>query len=441
MKSELSILTSQHIAEEVVSNLGVDTILAMPKERTAGEADSSRSAPVPEESAKDSGSDSANSAFDGESQEDAARALHNNAIRMIVQSLGATVNASTIELTFDATSPALAQTILDEIVNTFLDRHVEVHAAQASPEFLQKNLEALAAKLSAHEDQLEAFRQEHHLASLEDQKQDLINATSMLETSIVDARAEEDACQARLTALRDAIRGRDERIETSHSTGTPNAVADALKQQLISLKLDEKELQSLYADSYRPLVELRGKIAQLESSLAQEPATTTQTTIGIDSNYQALELQIETETAALKADEARRKTLTGELAATKEKLQDLSSQEVSLKRLERAVQTAEEEYLRYKDNVSRASSYAALDLARVSNVSVVQEATLPMAPIRPKKFRNLMLGLFLGVFGAVGLACVLDYFDDTLRNDADVEKHLNLPVLTVIPEREYKECI
>jgi polysaccharide biosynthesis transport protein len=75
-----------------------------------------------------------------------------------------------------------------------------------------------------------------------------------------------------------------------------------------------------------------------------------------------------------------------------------------------------------------------------NNVSIVDRAQLPGAPVKPDLSRNLMLavgvGLFLGAFAAVGL----EFFDDSLKLAEEVETALGLPVLGIIPLVQSEEA-
>jgi Mrp family chromosome partitioning ATPase len=74
-----------------------------------------------------------------------------------------------------------------------------------------------------------------------------------------------------------------------------------------------------------------------------------------------------------------------------------------------------------------------LEAGNISNISVVQPATVPIKPIRPRKLLNLALGIFLGVLGAVGLAFVCEYLDHSIKTPEEAEMRLQLPTLASIP--------
>ena len=122
------------------------------------------------------------------------------------------------------------------------------------------------------------------------------------------------------------------------------------------------------------------------------------------------------------------------------KMKDWEIAEAAEKTMKRSVQLAEEEYRQYRGNLHRARISVALDRDKVSNVSAVQDATLPFTPVRPRKPLIIMMGIVFGLLGGIGLAYVCNYFDDTFKTDADVRKWLDLPVLASISEREFRAC-
>ncbi|NNL84279.1 MAG: polysaccharide biosynthesis tyrosine autokinase, partial [Myxococcales bacterium] len=69
-----------------------------------------------------------------------------------------------------------------------------------------------------------------------------------------------------------------------------------------------------------------------------------------------------------------------------------------------------------------------------SNVFVVDAATTPLKPSRPKVMRNLALALVLGLLTSVGLAFVADFLDSRVRTTDELERRIGLPSLGVVPE-------
>jgi capsular exopolysaccharide synthesis family protein len=71
-----------------------------------------------------------------------------------------------------------------------------------------------------------------------------------------------------------------------------------------------------------------------------------------------------------------------------------------------------------------------------SNVRVVNPALPPLAPVRPRKAMNILLGLMLGGMLGVGSIVALAYLDTTIKSVDDVEGRLGMNLLTMVPKME-----
>lgn len=75
-------------------------------------------------------------------------------------------------------------------------------------------------------------------------------------------------------------------------------------------------------------------------------------------------------------------------------------------------------------------------LMNVDNVTVIDAATIPPAPIHPRPRQNMAVAAILAVMAGLFLTFVLEFMDNTLKTPQDVERVLNLPVLGTIPVYE-----
>lgn len=65
---------------------------------------------------------------------------------------------------------------------------------------------------------------------------------------------------------------------------------------------------------------------------------------------------------------------------------------------------------------------------------VLQEAAVPTSPVSPDPLRAGLIALAVGLMLGIGLAFLLDYFDDSIKTTDDVERAVpSLPVLAHIP--------
>ena len=73
-------------------------------------------------------------------------------------------------------------------------------------------------------------------------------------------------------------------------------------------------------------------------------------------------------------------------------------------------------------------------LMNVDNVSILTEAQIGEnpSPINPKPVLNMAIALVVGLMAGVGLAFLLEYLDNTIKTEQDIENQLGLPVLGAI---------
>lgn len=80
-------------------------------------------------------------------------------------------------------------------------------------------------------------------------------------------------------------------------------------------------------------------------------------------------------------------------------------------------------------------------IMNVDNVSILAKATVSdnASPIKPQPMLNVAIALVVGLMAGVGLAFLLEYFDNTIKTEQDIEKILELPVLGVISTIENED--
>jgi capsular polysaccharide biosynthesis protein len=77
-----------------------------------------------------------------------------------------------------------------------------------------------------------------------------------------------------------------------------------------------------------------------------------------------------------------------------------------------------------------------VNLMSVDNVKIFAPAKVAenQAPIKPQPLMNVAIAIVVGLMASVGLAFLIEYFDNTVKNEQDIEKILGLPILGVIAQ-------
>ncbi len=95
------------------------------------------------------------------------------------------------------------------------------------------------------------------------------------------------------------------------------------------------------------------------------------------------------------------------------------------------------------EEYTKKDSQYALAGFKANNITIQDRAEVPIKPVRPKKILNIALAIIVGLFGGVGLAYFMEYFDDSIRSTEDIEKITGWPILGNVPKiggkEEYRE--
>jgi len=68
-----------------------------------------------------------------------------------------------------------------------------------------------------------------------------------------------------------------------------------------------------------------------------------------------------------------------------------------------------------------------------SNMRIVDRAEIPRAPFKPNKPLNLALSVLFGLLLGAGAALLLNYADNTVKTEQDIQRHAGVPALGFIP--------
>jgi capsular exopolysaccharide synthesis family protein len=342
-------------------------------------------------------------------------------------------DSSIIQISYEAKNPKLAQEVIAKLIDLYLEKHIAVHQTPGSYQFFVQQSDHLRDKLVQSENEFRNLKNETGISSLAEQRQVLLNRIGVLELEIDHTDAALATSRANIQALQKVLAKVPETMVTGETTGFTNYAADAMRGELYKLQLDRLNLLTNFTKKSRMVQAIQQEIDEAQALLDKEEAVRTQVTRGLNISHQQLELALLTEQATLSSLQAKVKARKKQFADARTQLKTLNDAEVGIMRLTREISTQEVNYQKYSENLEQARIDHAMEADKISNISVVQPATLPIKPVRPRKLLNLALGLFLSIFGAIGLAFFAEYLDHSIKTPEEAEERLRLLTLASIP--------
>lgn len=119
-----------------------------------------------------------------------------------------------------------------------------------------------------------------------------------------------------------------------------------------------------------------------------------------------------------------------QIGAIRDRIKKLPADEIELARLQRELEISDRAYRTMKEKYEQARLNEA---EQVSELSIVDLATVPSNPISPNKNLNKLLGMIVGIMVGVILGFVLESFDTSIGTIEDVERTIHLPVIGIVP--------
>lgn len=90
---------------------------------------------------------------------------------------------------------------------------------------------------------------------------------------------------------------------------------------------------------------------------------------------------------------------------------------------------------KYTDNFIKKAN----ELLPSGSITVLDKADFPKSPVKPRVKLDIAIAFVLGIMVSVGIIFLIEYNDNTIKTEKDIEKYLGLPVIGVIPENMTKK--
>ncbi|HET9048709.1 MAG TPA: polysaccharide biosynthesis tyrosine autokinase [Chiayiivirga sp.] len=328
-------------------------------------------------------------------------------------SLGLTIeqkrNTHLVQVHYTSTVPDFSAKVANAVAEGFIAASMDrqLGASSYASKFLQDQLEQLRVRLEDSEAALVKYAQETSLVpgasgtSLASQ-----NLTD-LNTQLAHAQSQRIIAEARWDSVKDA----------SNMALPQDVLKDSV---LLDLQKSLVKLQSEYQEKLRTFKPGFPEMVALQSQI-----DTIQRQVDSAANNIRASMKAQFDTAV-----AQETMLNQKLDELRDSVLITDRKSIQYNMLKRDVDTNRE---LYNAMLQRYKQFDTLGGARPSNISIIDHAQVPIIRFSPSLRRNLALGLLLGLFLGVGLALLLEFLDDTLKTPEDLETHLGIGVLGVVP--------
>ncbi len=315
--------------------------------------------------------------------------------------------ANVVQVAYEGTDRILVRNVPNVVARSFIAQRNEVQKTEvrSTVGFLQEQSDQLRSQLEAAEEELRSFREGRQIVALGAEAEAQVQRLAELQTQRSQLDAERAALSNLLESIEEAADPNYRRLAAFPTFLTNDAIADLL-QELISADRARTELLVRVTPKHPDLIGVDNRIADLEAQLGS-----------IGRNY----LYSLTDQIA---------SLDAVLARFGSELEEIPEKEVQFARLERQTTMLAELYTLLQTRLKEAEVAEAVE---DPTVRVVETAILPLEPVSPRPLRNLALAAILGLMAGVGLAFGREYMDTRLHGSDSTEALFGLPTIGRIP--------
>ncbi len=427
INSEMEILRSRVLLEDVVARLGTQYILSgsdkSDKQNASGEGSPGPLAAVRTWISGDvSATDRAIDRLDAMIEVDSPR------------------KSSVVHLTCKARSPEHAQRILEEFLTAYIARHTSANRTSGSHDFFAKQSELLGERLSRVDQEIRDAKDAGGLASVEGELANVEQQASVIELAILENARELASAESRIAKFKSTLQELPER-ELAEESIVPSNAADDMQNEFYKVQIIEKELRSRFTESHPAVVAARRHVKEMRQILESQEPSRKQPTHKLSAVRQSLQIELATAEADAAAAHAESKLLHDQFEAVQSRVREINEEGLRLSQLSRKAELLEDSYRRYSGHREQARINAALESQHISNVNVVQPPSYISKPSLANVRRALGLALVLATLLSVLVALGFEHFDPSLKSPEQTEAQLGVPVLFSVPQRAQNDLI
>jgi uncharacterized protein involved in exopolysaccharide biosynthesis len=342
--------------------------------------------------------------------------------------------SNVITVTFQHNDPKIAAAALNLLVDAFKEKHLALHSDPQSS-FIGSQLTAFENKLKESERDLQAFQQANKVYSLEEQRSLLLKQRSDLDTSYKISRNNVSELRNKISATKGQLANISKNNARYTPTERDKIVIEAKTRQL-ELQLKEQDLRRKYSENNRLVIEARKEVDLVSQFLKEQEAGIAGKVKTGNPVYQNIEIDLFRAEGELNSQIARADALSGQLKQLDKEIALLDMSENKIQNLKREIAINEKNYKTYADRQEEARISEAMNMLKMSNISVVQAAVAPVQPVTLNKSFKLVMGILVGIFSGLTFAYMSEMLSQTFSDPESIEKYLELPVLLTVPCKE-----
>jgi len=356
------------------------------------------------------------------------------------------IKGDAFRVSYQASDPRTAMRVTERLASLFIDESLRDREvlAEGTSQFLATQLDEARRQLVLTETKLQDFQRAHNgelPAQMAANLQGQHNAEMALQSLGEDLNRDRER---RLLLERQVTDIVEAPIETRASDPAKPEMAQTLEdelrlaqQALLAVELKLKPEHPDVKKQRRTVDELEKRVAaqKLEGTLTSRP-TAAPVTMDAAKRKRLTDARADLENLdrQLQAKIAEESRLRGLVGMYQARIEASPVREAELSALARDYETQQQTYRGLLQKKEESQISANLEKRQIGEqFKVLDPARMPERPTSPDRPRLYLIAALIAIAMGLGLAALAEFFDKSLRTEADVRSALNLMVLATVP--------
>jgi polysaccharide chain length determinant protein (PEP-CTERM system associated) len=356
------------------------------------------------------------------------------------------IKGDAFRVSYQASDPRVAKNVTERLVSLFIDesyRDREV-LAEGTSQFLSTQLDEARRQLVLTETKLQAYQRAHNgelPAQVSANLQAQHNAEMALQALGEDLNRDRERrllLERQVTDILEApVEAKTADPQKPEMAQTMEDELRLAQQALLAVELKLKPEHPDVKKQRRAVDELEKRVAaqKLEGTLASRP-TGAPVVMDYAKRRRLTDARAELENLdrTLQAKIAEENRLRGLVGMYQTRIEATPVREAELAALMRDYETQQQTYRGLLQKKEESQISANLEKRQIGEqFKILDPARLPEQPASPDRPRLYLIAALIALATGFGLAALAEFFDKSLRSEADVRAALNLMVLATVP--------
>lgn len=325
-------------------------------------------------------------------------------------------NTQLVTISVEMANATLAAKAANALGKGYINGQLEakLNMTETATEWMNDRLAVLKVNLAESEQKLQEYREKEGLV-------DLGGVTTVTGQEVTETNTKILEARKKLSSLDNQnrqIQAMKERTEDWRELMTlPPVLGHPLVKEAYGMEAKARtkmeDLSKRYGPKHPKMTTAQTELLTAEGILKTQVEQVIAT---IERDYQLAKADVE--------------SLTSAWESSKGEIQEIKRKEFRLRELQREVDTNRSLYDVFMKRMKEASATSTLENV---NARIVDPATPPKDPAKPRKKLIILLSAILSMMAAIGLAFLLEKLNDTIKAAADVESKIGLPLLGILP--------